>query len=52
MTVFNGANPCVATVLQTVANECIMWSLTGASRLKELIDRPIAPRRWGFLCVL
>jgi hypothetical protein len=43
--VFNGDNPCVATVLQTVAKECIMWSLAGASRLKELIDRSIAPQR-------
>ncbi|EEC83354.1 hypothetical protein OsI_28758 [Oryza sativa Indica Group] len=27
-----------ATVLQTVENECIMWSLARASRLKELIE--------------
>lgn len=29
-------------------DECIMWSLTGSSRLKEFLDRLIVSRRWLF----
>ena len=42
--VFEGKRPCVHIILQTVANECSLWSLAGASALKELLTRRLISR--------
>jgi hypothetical protein len=37
--------PGVHTVLQVVANECILWCAAGASALQELLTRQLAKKR-------
>ena len=37
MSVFNGANPSITILLQTITNECILWCSAGAKGLQELL---------------
>uniref|UniRef100_A0A0A8YCP8 Reverse transcriptase zinc-binding domain-containing protein n=1 Tax=Arundo donax TaxID=35708 RepID=A0A0A8YCP8_ARUDO len=41
--VFNGATPSISGLLQTVANECALWCMAGASSLSELLMRSLPP---------
>jgi hypothetical protein len=41
--VFEGAQPSVQWLLQTVSSERVLWCLAGASKLKELLDRSQPP---------
>ena len=37
MSVFNGANPSITILLQTIRNECILWCSAGAKGFQELL---------------
>jgi hypothetical protein len=39
--VFLGSSPQVSTLLRTVVDECILWCMTGASCLQELLARSL-----------
>jgi hypothetical protein len=37
MSVFNGGNPSITILLQTIRNECILWCSAGAKGFQELL---------------
>ncbi len=41
--VFNSVHPNVMTVIQTVANECVFWCMSGASKLRGFLSRSLTP---------
>jgi hypothetical protein len=41
--VFEGASPSVQELLQTIGDECSLWSIAAASKLNDLLARSLTP---------